>query len=108
LTIDKFPDDSEIDNLNTISDCIWEHLTKLQEELVSYFPLIMAKDRTQHWIQNPFVQDATTSSPGFSDKLTENLIQLANDCTLELKFQNVAVCHFDLLTFVKCHCQQYH
>ena len=92
-TLDKFADDSEIDNLNTICDCIREHLTKLRDELVSYFPSIMNQDRTQDWIQNPFVEDVTSSS-GLSDKLTENLIELASDRTLELKFQNVTVSQF--------------
>ena len=46
-TLDKFADDSEIDNFNTICDFIREHLTKLQDELVSYFPSIMTQDRTQ-------------------------------------------------------------
>ncbi|KAK2709814.1 hypothetical protein QYM36_013479, partial [Artemia franciscana] len=76
-TLDKFADDSEIDNLNTICDCIREHLTKL----------------TQDWIQNPFVEDVTSSS-GLSDKVTENLIKLASDRALELKFQNVTVSQF--------------
>ncbi|KAK2719602.1 hypothetical protein QYM36_005167 [Artemia franciscana] len=92
-TLDKFADDSEIDNLNTIRDCIREHLTKLRDELVSYFPSIMNQDRTQDWIQNPFVEDVTSSS-GLSDKLTENLIELASDRALELKFQNVTVSQF--------------
>ena len=92
-TLDKFADDSEIDNLNTICDCIREHLTKLRDELVSYFPSIMNQDRTQDWIQNPFVEDVTSSS-GLSDKLTENLIELASDRALELKFQNVTVSQF--------------
>ncbi|KAK2727301.1 hypothetical protein QYM36_007962 [Artemia franciscana] len=92
-TLDKFVDDSEIDNLNTICDCIREHLTKLRDELVSYFPSIMNQDRTQDWIQNPFVEDVTSSS-GLSDKLTENLIELASDRALELKFQNVTVSQF--------------
>ncbi|KAK2718338.1 hypothetical protein QYM36_005597, partial [Artemia franciscana] len=92
-TLDKFADDSEIDNLNTICDCIRERLTKLRDELVSYFPSIMNQDRTQDWIQNPFVEDVTSSS-GLSDKLTENLIELASDRALELKFQNVTVFQF--------------
>ncbi|KAK2709210.1 hypothetical protein QYM36_013019 [Artemia franciscana] len=92
-TLDKFADDSEIDNLNTICDCIREHLTKLRDELVSYFPSIMNQDKTQDWIQNPFVEDVTSSS-GLSDKLTENLIELASDRALELKFQNVTVSQF--------------
>ncbi|KAK2717663.1 hypothetical protein QYM36_006440 [Artemia franciscana] len=92
-TLDKFADDSEIDNLNTICDCIRETLTKLRDELVSYFPSIMNQDRTQDWIQNPFVEDVTSRS-GLSDKLTENLIELASDRTLELKFQNVTVSQF--------------
>ncbi|KAK2711473.1 hypothetical protein QYM36_012591 [Artemia franciscana] len=92
-TLDKFADDSEIDNLNTICDCIREHLTKLRDELVSYFPSIMNQYRTQDWIQNPFVEDVTSSS-GLSDKLTENLIELASDRALELKFQNVTVSQF--------------
>ncbi|KAK2718195.1 hypothetical protein QYM36_005498 [Artemia franciscana] len=92
-TLDKFADNSEIDNLNTICDCIREHLIKLRDELVSYFPSIMNQDRTQDWIQNPFVEDVTSSS-GLSDKLTENLIELASDRALELKFQNVTVSQF--------------
>ncbi|KAK2714588.1 hypothetical protein QYM36_008970 [Artemia franciscana] len=90
---EDFADDSEIDNLNTICDCIREHLTKLRDELVSYLPSIMNQDRTQDWIQNPFVEDVTSSS-GLSDKLTENLIELASDRALELKFQNVTVSQF--------------
>ncbi|KAK2725580.1 hypothetical protein QYM36_000173 [Artemia franciscana] len=93
-TLDKFADDSEIDNLNTICDCIREHLTKLRDELVSYFPSIMNQDRTQDWIQNPFVEDVTSSFSGLSEKLTENLIELASDRALELKFQNVTVSQF--------------
>ncbi|KAK2719259.1 hypothetical protein QYM36_004919 [Artemia franciscana] len=50
----------------------------------------MAQDRTQDRIQDPFVGDAT-SSPGLSDKLTENLIELASHHTLELNFQFVTV-----------------
>ncbi|KAK2720020.1 hypothetical protein QYM36_004059 [Artemia franciscana] len=65
----------------------------LRDELVSYFPSIMNQDRTQDWIQNPFVEDVTSSS-GLSDNLTENLIELASDRTLELKFQNVTVSQF--------------
>ncbi|XP_065577011.1 zinc finger BED domain-containing protein 5-like [Artemia franciscana] len=92
-TLDKFEDDSEINSLNTICDSIREHLTKLRNELVSYFPSIVAQDRTQDWIQNPFVGD-TTSGPGLSDKLTKNLIELASDRAIELKLQNVTVFQF--------------
>ncbi|KAK2706409.1 hypothetical protein QYM36_016453 [Artemia franciscana] len=67
--------------------------SKMCAELVSYFPSIMNQDRTQNWIQNPFVEDVTSSS-GLSDKLTENLIELASDRALELKFQNVTVSQF--------------
>ncbi|KAK2717379.1 hypothetical protein QYM36_006235 [Artemia franciscana] len=78
---------------STQSVIIREHLTKLRDELVSYFPSIMNQDRTQDWIQNPFVEDVASSS-GLSDKLTENLIELASDRALELKFQNVTVSQF--------------
>ena len=60
---------------------------------MSYFTSIMNQDRTQDWIQNPFVEDVTSSS-GLSDKVTENLIKLASDRALELKFQNVTVSQF--------------
>ncbi|KAK2725252.1 hypothetical protein QYM36_001632, partial [Artemia franciscana] len=32
-TLDKFVDDSEIDNFAAMCVCIWEHLTKLRDEL---------------------------------------------------------------------------
>ncbi len=85
-----FPPFSNEENPNPdLSQAIKNHLQSLQTVCASYFPDL---DTTRHdWICNPF---SNTTWQNLDFKLQNAAIELRNDRTLQLKFNDVLVTSF--------------
>lgn len=89
-TIDMFPL-LQNEDANEIISVITEHLSLLQEKIVSYFPSLNIEK--YDWIRNPFCE-GDTSSNEFSLQEAEDFISLSSDRTLKIKFKEVGLENF--------------